>query len=100
MTKKETARGFTFYEFKDSGGESCNIQKSSRAGEDYIWFGSTETGLKGFIPCVGWQEVSDKQIKEKFGFQDIITNNRMHLSREQVRELMPILQKFVKTGEI
>ena len=100
MTKNKTARGFVFYEFQDSNENKCNIQKSSRATEDYIWLGATETGLKGFIPCDGWKDVSDEQIKNKFGFDSIITNNRMHLSREQVKKLLPILNKFVKTGEI
>lgn len=27
-------------------------------------------------------------------------NSRMHLNREQIAELLPILQKFVETGEI
>jgi hypothetical protein len=29
-----------------------------------------------------------------------MVDSRMHLSREQVAELLPILQKFVDTGEL
>jgi hypothetical protein len=38
--------------------------------------------------------------KYDFGVQSIIANNRMHLNRKQVVQLLPILQKFVDTGEI
>jgi Holliday junction resolvase len=27
-------------------------------------------------------------------------NNRMHLTQEQVRDLLPFLQKFAETGEL
>ena len=102
MNKKQTPRGFAYYEFTEANGDACNIQKSSSAIQDCIWLGSKNIGLKGFIPYgkPSWRDVTDDQIKEKFGFQDIIANNRMHLSREQVADILPILQKFVDTGEI
>ena len=102
MELKHTNRGFAYYEFTEVNGELCNIQKSSSAMQDCIWLGSKNIGLSGFIPHgnPSWRDVTDDQIKEKFGFQDIIANNRMHLSREQVAALLPILQKFVDTGEI
>ena len=102
MNKTQTSRGFAYYEFTDVGGDVCTIQKSRSAMHDCIWLGSKEIGLKGFIPYgdPSWRDVSKDQIKEKFGFQDIIANNRMHLSRDQVAEILPILQKFVDTGEI
>ena len=103
MTPKHTPRGFCYYEFTDLGGNLCNIQKSSSAMEDCIWFGSKNIGIQGFVPCgipESWRDITDDQIKEKFGVQDIVANNRMHLNREQVAQLLPILQKFVDTGEI
>ena len=100
MQLQHTGRGFAYYEFTEVNGESCNIQKSSSAMEDCIWLGSKNIGLKGFVPYVGWSDVTEDQIREKFGFQDIVANNRMHLNREQVKALLPILQKFVDTGEI
>jgi len=102
MEVKQTSRGFYYYEFTAADGEKCNIQKSSSAMDDYIWFGYEKIGLKGFIPFgdPAWRDVTEQQIKEKFGFENIIANNRMHLSREQVKNLLPILQKFVDTGEI
>jgi len=102
MNKTQTSRGFTYYKFTDVGGDVCTIQKSSSAMQDCIWLGSKEIGLYGFIPNgnPSWRDVSEDQIKEKFGFQNVIANNRMHLSRDQVAEILPILQKFVDTGEI
>lgn len=81
-------------------GDVCNIQKSSNAIQDCIWLGNENIGLKGCGSKVPWRAVNEDEIKEKFGFQDIIANNRMHLSREQVKNLLPVLQKFVDTGEI
>ena len=102
MKPQHTGRGFAYYEFTEVNGEVCNIQKSSSAMQDCIWLGNKNIGLKGFIPHgnPSWRDVTEDQIKEKFGFQYIIANNRMHLSREQVAALIPILQKFVDTGEI
>ena len=103
MKKQTTSRGFTYYEFSDVSGAVCNIQKSSAAENDYIWLGSKDIGLKVFVPYgkpEAWRDVSEQQINETFGSNGIIANNRMHLSREQVAELLPILKKFVKTGNI
>lgn len=37
----------------------------------------------------------------KYPIPDCVSiNTRMHLNREQVKELLPILQKFVDTGDI
>jgi hypothetical protein len=102
MKKQYTQRGFVYYEFNDFGGNLCNIQKSSSV-EDCIWVGSKNIGMKGFVPGglpESWRDITDAQIKEKMGVQDIVANNRMHLNREQVVQLLPILQKFVDTGEI
>ncbi len=103
LTKTQTGRGFDLYEFHESGGDLCTLQKSSAMEEDYIWLGAKHLVIKGFMPYHQpdpWQTVSEKDIKDKFGFQDILGNNRMHLSRNQVAALLPILQKFVETGDI
>lgn len=66
-------RGFSRYEFADLYGVASSLQKSSLATEDAIWLGVDEVDGK---PA------------------------RMHLTRKQVKDLLPILTKFVKTGEI
>lgn len=68
-----TPRGFCFIGFTDLYGSECSVQESSLAGIEAIWFGV------------------DKDFETGKGY-------RMHLSREQVRELIPILEMFVYEG--
>ena len=96
MERSTTNRGFAIYESKDSNGVDFSIQKSSSAMEDKIWFGANDIGLKHFKAHVGWSDVElTDTIEEHY-----VANNRLHLNQEQVAELLPILQKFVETGEI
>jgi hypothetical protein len=70
---KTTSRGFTIGEFKDRYGKPCSIQKSSLASEPCIWLG----------------------VKEALG-----EPSRMHLTQQQVADLLPLLQHFVETGDL
>lgn len=70
-----TKRGFKRVDFSDKYGTSCSIQNSSLATEDCIWFGVDH--------CHECQHPT-----------------RMHLTQAMVKELLPLLEKFVKTGEI
>lgn len=70
-----TLRGFLRSEFIDRYGNKCSLQKSSLATEDCIWLG----------------------VHEDFNGGD---SSRMHLTRDNVAELLPYLQKFVETGEL
>jgi len=97
MKKTKTERGFAMRIFKDYNNVECSIQKSSIATEDCIWLGASKIGLTVGYP---WTEISEEQIKDKFNAKSIIANNRMHLTQKQVKKLLPILQKFVETGEI
>ena len=96
-------RGFANGEFTDYYGESCTIQKSSLATEDCIWLGLEEAeplimasnALRNGVisdKTTGWVEYPIPK--------DVFINTRMHLSREDVKKLLPLLQKFVDTGEI
>ena len=96
METEYTARGFAYSEFEDRNDVKCSIQKSSIATEDCIWFGANEIGLQHFKAGDGWNEVKlTDTIKEHYN-----ANTRMHLSVEQVKEIIPILQYFVKTGDL
>lgn len=75
MMPRFTHRGFQRIDFIDRHGNSCSIQESSLASEDAIWFG----------------------VDEDFEGREC---TRMHLTQEQVKELLPILQMFVETGQI
>lgn len=76
----KTERGFARGEFQDRYGSPCSIQKSSLAGEDCLWLGCDELIL---TPPDGE-----------------LANGRIHLTQERAKELIPILKRFVKTGEL
>jgi hypothetical protein len=75
MKAELTSRGFSRAEFIDRYRSKCSIQDSSLASEDAIWLG-VDTDFDG-KECT-----------------------RMHLTRELVRELLPLLQAFAETGSI
>jgi hypothetical protein len=103
-----TCRGFMLGEFEDANGEKCSIQKSSaccreEAEGEYIWLGNNNanpmvlasdahalgistTETTGWIPYPVPKQVSMK--------------TRMHLSQRQVKELLPLLNYFAKTGQL
>ncbi len=91
---KKTVRGFEYHEFKDSNDSMYTIQKSSWAEDDAIWFGIDKPKLTIFEDGNKGKYVNSK-LPENW-----MVSSRMHLSRKQVAELLPILQKFVDTGEI
>lgn len=97
MEEGKTSRGFAYIPFTDLYGSPCSLQKSSLASDDAIWFGvddpapkimasRTLEGGTGWVPYPIPDHVS--------------INSRMHLSRDQVKELLPHLKKFVKSGNI
>lgn len=77
MDYKTTESGFRLISFKDDYNNACSLQKSSSAKADKIWFG----------------------MDNQYG-HDGIPYGRMHLTRAQVAELLPVLQFFVETGEL
>ena len=65
----------------------CSIQESSSASEPKIWLG-----------------IDNAKITTKDGSlidsENMTTFSRMHLNQEQVKELLPLLENFVKTGNL
>ena len=84
---EKTPRGFSIFNFKDSYGCDCSIQESSAASEPKIWLG-----------------IDNAKITTKDGSpidsEDMTTFSRMHLNQEQVKNLLPLLENFVKTGNL
>lgn len=72
-------RGFMKGQFVDRYGEKCSIQKSSIATEDCIWLGCDH---------------------ERFAPDGTACGARMHLTQEMAADLIPLLQRFVETGEL
>lgn len=97
MEKKQTQRGFEYYEFKDRYGEKCSLQESSLATEAAIWFGVDDANPKIMASQTpqggtGWV---------KFDIpKEVLLTTRMHLTQDQVKELLPILNKFAETGRL
>lgn len=103
MKTGKTHRGFAYAEFTDIYGYPCSIQKSSLATEDAIWIGiddpksqimASQAKRLGIVTeqSVGWIPYPIPE--------DVLISTRMHLTREQVQELLPVLQHFVDTGEL
>jgi hypothetical protein len=96
-------RGFSCGLFTDYYDQKCSLQKSSLANVDCIWLGVDDPEPKIMA-----------SVAERFGLitdettgwipypipKDVHLSTRMHLNREQVRDLLPLLQKFVDTGEL
>ena len=79
ITVSPNGRGFLEGSFIDRYGAECSIQKSSLAFEDCIWLGCNhETVDPQGRPC----------------------GARMHLTREMVSDIIPLLERFVETGEL
>lgn len=89
LEEANTPRGFRVVEFFDQKGEECSLQKSSLAFLECIWFGLDKPHL---VYENGGGEF--KLPPNVLGF------SRMHLTRENVRVLLPYLQRFAETGEL
>lgn len=107
LMKKVTNRGFSYYEFEDKANSKCILQESSYAGgygddSARIWFGIENPSISAFIPGGGHIDFEPPNIKFDNNYGDgnvtATVNSRMLLSQTQVRQLLPILQKFVETG--
>lgn len=103
IKQTKTERGFALNEFTDRYGAKCSIQKSSLATEDAIWLGIDDPD-----PQIMASKAASFGVKtnETTGWvpypipEEVSINTRMHLTQAQVKKLLPILQKFVETGEI
>jgi len=103
MEINHTQRGFTLIKFKDHYDHQCSIQQSSLATDDAIWFGVDDADPKIMASqarsfglateeTVGWVKYPIPEC--------VIMTTRMHLTRDQVVELLPVLQYFVANGTV
>ena len=89
---KKTSRGLVRGSFQDFNGEKCSIQESSLATEAAIWLGTDDADPKVLTSERGWVSVG---VPEGTQF-----TTRMHLSQDQVAEMLPTLQYFAETGRL
>lgn len=92
MQLTNTLRGFPIVKFNDAYGYECSLQGSSSAMREAIWFGVDNPYVQVFVPNKGWQDVKLPKDTSIYG--------RMHLTREQVKELLPFLQRFTESGTL
>lgn len=98
-----TDRRFALGTFQDLYGTRCSIQKSSLATENAIWLGVDDAepmimakdaaayGIETTKTC-GWVPFPVPN--------SVFFTTRMHLTVDQVKQLLPVLQRFVDTGEL
>lgn len=103
MQFQKTDRGFLVLRFTDRYGVSCSLQQSSLATESAVWFGPDKAEPRVLASQAA---VLGVQTTENTGWvpypipETVQMNTRMHLTRKQVAELLPHLQRFVDTGEL
>jgi hypothetical protein len=90
-----TNRGFALLKFEDSNGLPCTLQDSS-TDTPSIWLGTADARpqiMRKDTPegGTGW---TDYPIPD-----EVLLSTRMHLTQEQVQELLPYLQFFAETGQ-
>jgi len=103
IEKKTTGRGFSYVEFKDRYGSQCSLQKSSLASEDAIWLGIDDPNPQIMANQAIQLGVKTNEISGWIPYpipEEVMIDTRMHLTQEQVKDLIPILQKFVDTGKV
>jgi len=104
---KTNNRGFSFITFEDSYGNECSLQESSNGTS--IWLGIDEVQptisiydlLKTNTEYVPGDALRHSGRNVNFKLPEGCNNlGRMHLSREQVKELLPHLINFAEKGEL
>lgn len=96
MELDKTEHGFSIVEFEDRNDHKCSLQKSSIATEDCIWLGMNKPDLQED----GWHPFHEMRMRPYKLPDNVHAFSRMHLTRAQVAELLPYLQRFVETGEL
>lgn len=103
MKVEATGRGFPVIHFKDYYNHECSLQLSSIVDPECIWLGVDDADPQIMASKAASHGV---QTKETVGWvpypipRDVLLSTRMHLTREQVAELIPHLQRFVDEGEL
>lgn len=103
LTYTKTVRGFGNITFEDRYDKECSIQKSSLATEDAIWFGVVDANPKILATDARRFGIPTKEMTGWVPYPipiEVFLSTHMHLTREQVATILPILQHFVDTGEL
>jgi hypothetical protein len=106
MQIKLNNRNFAYAEFEDRYGCKCSIQKSSSI-EDCIWLGVNDADPKIMSSDATRMGLRERTFDERDNGwvkyeipEQVVLNTRMHLTQGMAATLIPILRRFVETGEI
>lgn len=103
MEFKHTNRGFELVTFKDRYDVPCSIQQSSLETEKALWIGCDDadpTVLASKANALG--EPTERTV-EWVAYpipEEVLLNTRMHLTDDQVRELVSVLNMWLETGSL
>ena len=115
-TYNTTNRGFGRVEFTDRNGIECSIQCSSaidfeaegsleNPGSGMLWLGVRDAGKTAQVMAVDAAKVGI-QTNERYGWipfpipDEVLLQDRMHLTRSQVRGLVKRLNHWLKHGDL
>lgn len=94
---------FPHARFDDFYNNSCSIQLSSLVREECIWLGVDDAKPMILAKYAKSHGIDTDQntgwVKYPIS-SDVKFTTRMHLTREQVKDLLPLLENFAKTGEL
>lgn len=103
-----TARRFPYVTFTDRYDAECSIQLSSLADESAIWFGIDNADPKimaRHANKLGLYHLLNEGPERLNGWvkyplhEEVSLTTRMHLTQEQVKAILPILEYFAEHGE-
>lgn len=103
MKTEFTQRGFAKIEFTDKNDSKCSVQKSSLADWDAIWLGLESADPKIMASdAIRMGLPRDKDTGwVKFEIpKEVLLSTTMHLTVDQVKALLPVLEYFVQHGEL
>lgn len=87
---KKNKSGFAEIEFNDRNDVPCSLVEAAQP--NTIWFGCNNLNPQEMASGKGWQPV-----KMPAGYA---ANTRMLLGQETVKQLLPFLMAFVRTGDL
>ena len=103
MKFKKTERGFDVGNFTDRYDNPCSLQHSSLATEDAVWLGIDDPKPQIMASRAAALGIKTTQTTGWVPYpipEDVSIYTRMHLTRNQLEELIPYLIGFVETGRI
>lgn len=111
MERRITPRGFTHLRFVDLNESECWVQESSRCldgheddpGSSALW-----VGVQDARPLILASKAAEHGVdtRETCGWvpypvpDDVLLTTRMHLTREQARDLADVLRQWAATGHL